>query len=91
MKFMPIVAAAICLAITPALAKPHGHGRSAEDYTHNASTQPGQGIPPGLAKKPYGLPPGIAKKYENELQQQQPQNYPYQPPPSPYGYYYRQG
>jgi len=85
MKFMPIMAAAICLAIAPALAKPHGHGRPAQNYGYNHST------PPGLAKKPYGLPPGIAKKYENQLRQQQPQYYPYQQPPSPYGYSYPSG
>ena len=85
MKLIPIVTAAICLAITPALAKPHGHGRSAHNHGYN------QSVPPGLAKKPYGLPPGIAKKYQRQLQQQQPQYYPYQQPASPYGYNYPSG
>lgn len=88
MKVMPIVTVAICLAITPALAKPRSHGHPAQNYGYNQFTPPGQAIPPGLAKKPYGLPPGIAKKYENQLQQQQQQNYWYQQPANRHGYNY---
>ena len=65
MKFttLALASAAAAIAISPAYAKPHGHGDWRDGYTDSQWSPPGHGgTPPGLAKKPYGMPPGQAKK-----------------------------